>query len=241
MDALIVALVAVPRPGCLSGVGDARPSWSVRQRRSPATILGWRDRGPMSRRFQVDAVGAAWLAAGIMFSCPVLAQELITTPDGRCVVSYGDRQPTVEEMKRALLGDDCIRTRGLRRDESAATSPTGATCPRGSSLALNIHFAFDSAVLTEEARRQLADVARVMGEFPTCRFVLEGHTDATGPEAYNLDLSNRRALAVEEHLMSLNVPPHVAAVGRGETTLLVPEEPNAGKNRRVEVLIDGDA
>ena len=37
-----------------------------------------------------------------------------------------------------------------------------------------------------------------MGEFPTCRFMLEGHTDAYGPDAYNLDLSNRRAKAVEE-------------------------------------------
>ena len=195
----------------------------------------------MSGRFQVYAGCVTGLASAIMFGWAVMAQETIITPDGRCVVSYGDRQPTVEEMKHALeLGPNCLRTRGLRRETSPAGTP--GTCPRGSSLALNIHFEFDSAALTEDARHQLEQVAQVMGEFPTCRFMLEGHTDAYGPDAYNLDLSNRRALAVEEHLATLNVQAQrLVAVGLGKTRPLRPDAPFAGENRRVEIMIDGNA
>jgi outer membrane protein OmpA-like peptidoglycan-associated protein len=193
----------------------------------------------MSERSHVNAIRLACLASAVVFGSPVLAQEMIVTPDQRCVVSYGDRQPTVEEMKHALeLGENCFKTRGLRREDSAVG--TGATCPRGSSLALNIHFEFDSAVLTENARRQLAEVAQVLDEFPTCRFTLEGHTDAYGPDAYNLDLSNRRAKAVEDHLTALRIQAQrLAAVGLGETRPLVADA-YAAENRRVEIMIDGN-
>jgi outer membrane protein OmpA-like peptidoglycan-associated protein len=195
----------------------------------------------MSGKFQVCAGCVTGLASAIMFGWAVMAQETIITPDGRCVVSYGDRQPTVEEMKHALeLGENCFRTRGLRREPSPVA--TEGACPRGSSLALNIHFQFDSAVLTEEARRQLQQVAEVMGEFPTCRFMLEGHTDAYGPDSYNLDLSNRRALAVEEHLTRLRIQAQrLVAVGLGKTRPLRPDAPYADENRRVEIMIDGNA
>jgi outer membrane protein OmpA-like peptidoglycan-associated protein len=195
----------------------------------------------MSGKFQVWAGCVTGLASAIMFGWAVMAQETIITPDGRCVVSYGDRQPTVEEMKHALeLGENCFRTRGLRREPNPVA--TEGACPRGSSLALNIHFQFDSAALTEEARRQLQQVAEVMGEFPTCRFMLEGHTDAYGPDAYNLDLSNRRALAVEEHLTRLRIQAQrLVAVGLGKTRPLRPDAPYADENRRVEIMIDGNA
>jgi outer membrane protein OmpA-like peptidoglycan-associated protein len=195
----------------------------------------------MSGRLQVYASCATCLAGAIIWGAMAMAQETIIAPDGRCVVSYGDRQPTADEMKHALeLGENCLRTRGLRRETSAAGSD--ASCPRGSSLALNVRFEFDSAVLTEDARRQLAEVAQVIGEFPTCRFMLEGHTDAHGPDAYNLDLSNRRAQAVEEHLTSLKVEAQrLNAVGLGKARPLLPDAPYAGENRRVEIMIDGNA
>jgi outer membrane protein OmpA-like peptidoglycan-associated protein len=193
----------------------------------------------MSRRSHVNATSAACLASAIVFACPVLAQDVIMTPDQRCVVSYGDREPTVEEMKHALeLGENCFKTRGLRRQDSAVG--TGASCPQGSSLALNIHFEFDSDVLTEDARRQLDQVAQVIDEFPTCRFTLEGHTDAHGPDAYNLDLSNRRAKAVGDHLARLRIQAQrLAAVGLGETRPLLADA-YAAENRRVEIMIGGN-
>jgi outer membrane protein OmpA-like peptidoglycan-associated protein len=195
----------------------------------------------MSGKSQVYVIWAACLAGAIICGSTAMAQETIIAPDGRCVVSYGDRQPTVEEMKHALeLGENCLRTRGLRRESSTASSD--AACPRGSSLALNIRFAFDSAELTQDARRQLAEVAQVMGEFPTCRFMLEGHTDAYGPDAYNLDLSDRRAKAVEDYLAGLQVQAQrLVAVGLGKTRPLLPDAPFAGENRRVEIMIDGSA
>jgi OOP family OmpA-OmpF porin len=195
----------------------------------------------MSGRLRVYAGCAAGLAGMIFLGSAATAQETIIAPDGRCVVSYGDRQPTADEMKQALeLGENCLRTRGLRREST--TQDERMSCPRGSSLALNIRFEFDSAVLTDDARRQLEEVAEVMGEFPTCRFMLEGHTDAYGPDAYNLSLSDRRAKAVEERLTSLHVQPQrLDAVGLGKTRPLLPEAPYAGENRRVEIMIEGNS
>lgn len=177
-------------------------------------------------------IGAA-LPAG-----PATTQEAVVSPQGRCVV-MGER-PTREELPRALqLGDDCLESgalepgdKGLHRVEDE--------CPQGSSLALNILFQFDSDALTIDAQRLLQTVATVMTDFPTCRFLLEGHTDATDPEEYHLDLSNRRAQAVEEHLRALKVEPErLSAVGYGETQLLFPEGPLTSDNRRVEIAIRG--
>lgn len=76
---------------------------------------------------------------------------------------------------------------------------------------------------------------------PDLYLVLEGHTDDSGPEAYNLDLSGRRSLAVREVLCNeLHVSPDrvkVTALGSAD-----PDEPNssdAGRahNRRVEIRV----
>ena len=66
---------------------------------------------------------------------------------------------------------------------------------------------------------------------------LEGHTDATGPDGYNLRLSQRRAEAVVTYLVRRGVAaPRLRAAGFGETRLLPAFAPADDRQRRVEIV-----
>ncbi len=66
-------------------------------------------------------------------------------------------------------------------------------------------FDFDKADLREDARTTLAADADWLKRYPSVQFVLEGHCDDRGTEAYNLALGERRANAAKEYLASLGV------------------------------------
>jgi len=68
-------------------------------------------------------------------------------------------------------------------------------------------------------------------------FVIEGHTDAKGTEAYNLDLSNRRAQSVANYLVSQGVSTdRLESKGLGFNQLYYPQRPEAPENRRVRII-----
>ncbi len=60
----------------------------------------------------------------------------------------------------------------------------------------NVLFDIDSATLKPGARTALDDAAQVFKDFPKTDIVVQGHTDATGTEVYNQELSERRAQSV---------------------------------------------
>ena len=185
------------------------------------------------------------MAAAALLAWPAQAEEVRKSADGGCVVSFGDERPTLSQLRNVFeVGPSCLEEEDLERIAEKIDRGLGIrrVCPQGSALALSVQFEFDSAALTAEAQSRLRDVATVIREHATCDFLLEGHTDAAGDEGYNLGLSDRRARAVADYLASLDVDPrHLTAVGRGEASPLVPEDPYAGANRRVEVAITGDA
>ena len=105
------------------------------------------------------------------------------------------------------------------------------------SLSLPVPFAFDSADLLPDARLQLDAVAEGIQMLPPDRrIVIEGHTDAVGPAAYNHTLSERRAEAVRHYLMLNHGIPaqRLTTVGFGKAAPLDQFRPQAGINRRVQ-------
>ena len=70
------------------------------------------------------------------------------------------------------------------------------------------------------------------------RFLIVGHTDATGNREYNLKLSQQRADAIREALINPFgiAPSRIEAVGLGEEQLLRPANPEASENRRVQLI-----
>lgn len=104
---------------------------------------------------------------------------------------------------------------------------------------LRVNFDYNSARLTPAARTNLDEFARALKD-PTlagARFLVEGHTDGAGSDAFNLDLSMRRASAVVDYLAHSGVPnARLEAMGYGKQKPLVPD-PMASENRRVETRL----
>lgn len=110
----------------------------------------------------------------------------------------------------------------------------------GPRVALNILFEFDKDTLTSRAKITLDILGQAMTspELAGSVFRLEGHTDAVGTYAYNMDLSRRRAHSVQRYLMnSFNIPSsQLLPAGYGESRSLPNIDPEDGRNRRVEVV-----
>jgi len=96
-------------------------------------------------------------------------------------------------------------------------------------------FDFDSYNVTPQTKTNLAELAKTLNKYPDTNILIEGHTDATGEASYNMNLSQKRALAVSEYLKQQAV-----AAGRLTTKGYGEEQPvsvNDNENRRVEVAI----
>jgi outer membrane protein OmpA-like peptidoglycan-associated protein len=113
-------------------------------------------------------------------------------------------------------------------------------------LPADILFDFDKAEIEPQAAEALAQVAAVLRERPG-QVRIEGHTDATGSEAYNLVLSQQRAKSVSRWLAEheqIDVS-ELEVVGLGESDPAAPNRLEEGsdnpegrrKNRRVEIVI----
>ena len=101
-------------------------------------------------------------------------------------------------------------------------------------------FDYDSDVLREAARKNLATLAASLEKYPNTDLMIVGHTDATGPDTYNMTLSERRAAAASNYLAAQGVArSRLRSTGRGETEPVVSNDTEADrqKNRRVEVAI----
>ena len=123
-------------------------------------------------------------------------------------------------------------TRGLRVEATAPPPATG--------VQFKVQFAFGSAELTDEARSVLNELGTALNseQLTPFRFRITGHTDAVGENRFNLSLSEQRARAVERYL-SANFgisQSRLESVGLGESMLLVPDNPSADANRRVEIM-----
>ena len=104
---------------------------------------------------------------------------------------------------------------------------------------MQVNFEYNSDVLTPEARETLAEFAKGLNDprLEIATFDVEGHTDAYGGDAFNMDLSNRRAAVVSETLASLGVnPSRITAHGAGESKPIA-ADPYDPMNRRVNARI----
>ena len=102
-------------------------------------------------------------------------------------------------------------------------------------------FAFDSAALNNTDKAYLNKAAeKIKAEKPS-KVLVKGYADTTGPAAYNLNLSQRRANAVADYLVNKGVcPKKITAKGYGSTTAFDAKSTAAGRaqNRRAEIVID---
>ena len=116
---------------------------------------------------------------------------------------------------------------------------------RRRAIDLTVPFGVDSAKIGPRAKVQLDVLGRALlrKELEGMRFRIAGHTDASGPAAYNRNLSRRRAQAVRDYLVGRHGidPARLDPVGYGEERLKDPFAPKSPVNRRVEIIALGKA
>jgi outer membrane protein OmpA-like peptidoglycan-associated protein len=120
----------------------------------------------------------------------------------------------------------------------APATPPGAAEPPPS-LSLAIQFELNSARVRPESGALLGNLVAALQspELKGNRFLIEGHTDASGNAAQNQRLSQERAEEVRLYLVALGVhPSRLRAVGKGSSDLADPLNPLAANNRRVRVV-----
>jgi outer membrane protein OmpA-like peptidoglycan-associated protein len=131
------------------------------------------------------------------------------------------------------------------RDLRARTQGTDVQVVReGDNLLLNIPsgitFAYNSATVQPQFQRTLDQVADTLAQYNQTYIDVYGFTDSTGSDAYNQQLSERRATAVADYLASRGVQPaRIGTRGFGESNPIASNETEAGRaaNRRVEIKI----
>src|SRR5690606_32523088 len=129
----------------------------------------------------------------------------------------------------------------VRQLEAQLREIEGQQTERGLLVTLgDVLFAFNKAELTAQAGPRLDKLASFLRQFPDRRLLIEGYTDSVGGDAYNLDLSQRRAQAVQSALVQRGVDPsRITTRGYGKAHPVADNGSPEGRamNRRVEIVI----
>jgi outer membrane protein OmpA-like peptidoglycan-associated protein len=190
-------------------------------------------------------IATALLAASLSFA-PVLAQQPQDAGDIAKALAPKTKvqtrgltvDPKAAQERQFLNG---LRTRGVARsitvEERAKVYEIAQEKP---AVDLEVTFEYNSAIVGAKAKEELTKLGVALRD-PRLKdqvVLIAGHTDAKGADAYNQDLSEKRADAVKQFLVStFSVPvENLVAVGYGKERPKNASSPYAPENRRVQVV-----
>src|SRR5687767_7352445 len=150
--------------------------------------------------------------------------------------SPADAAKAAEEQKFV----NQIRNRTTRSLSSGEREQIAEIAKEKPSIDLEITFDYNSANISQKALPAVAALGKALTnpDLKGTTFVLAGHTDATGGDTYNQELSERRADALKKYLMDKYglAPADLVTVGYGKTKLKNSGAPTAEENRRVQIV-----
>jgi outer membrane protein OmpA-like peptidoglycan-associated protein len=186
--------------------------------------------------------GAAYGAAGGAVAGAILGQIIGGDTEGTLVGAAAGA--AVGTAAGAGIGHMMDRQEADMR-QALAESEAAAVRREGDLLAItlkgDVTFDVNSDVIRPGLYSEIDRIAQIMIRYPQTAIQVEGHTDSTGSETYNQDLSERRAGNVRDLLINRGVQAHrLNVVGYGETRPVAANETPEGRrmNRRVEIRID---
>lgn len=216
------------------------------------------------------ALSLALLGGSLWLNSPAQAEEYMKR--GASVDDYQQALGRVLERKRGIVTarerqqratQQASRAPSARTKTAAGTATTTQTAsasqPAGidtgaysptadqdgdTSNGLSLYFGYDSAALTAAAQEELRKLGQALRapEFSNVYWLIEGHTDASGPADYNQRLSEARATSARRFLIEDAgiAPDQLITVGKGKTQLYDPARPTASINRRVRLRPIGE-
>jgi len=150
-------------------------------------------------------------------------------------------QAAREEAARAQAQTAALRAQLLKQlNEVLQTTDT----PRG--LVVNmadVLFETNKYALSQDAQLKLAKLSGIIQAHPGLNLAIEGYTDTTGTSDYNLKLSQQRADAVRDFLVTQGLPADtITSKGLGQADPVADNSTAAGRklNRRVEIIVSGE-
>lgn len=160
-------------------------------------------------------------------------------------VDFGSKEISVDDVVQNLdTGNPEKAAEGKAKEgwHGRAIRPSKSEKPKA--ISMEITFQINSYQLTADARKKLDVVGQAFNSdrLSEYRFVIEGHTDASGDDNYNLRLSRQRANEVKRYLTRYHKvdSDRLEAEGKGEYDLLLKDDPNNGRNRRVKIVNVGN-
>ena len=146
-----------------------------------------------------------------------------------------------QQRQEAIRQQEAMRARLLAQlNQVLQTRDT----PRGLVVSMpDVLFDSNKYALKPEARERLARISGIVLAYPDLKLQIEGYTDSIGSDDYNQTLSEKRAEAVRDYLVSSSVSMNnVAARGMGKADPVADNTTAAGRklNRRVEMIVSGD-
>jgi outer membrane protein OmpA-like peptidoglycan-associated protein len=133
-----------------------------------------------------------------------------------------------------------IRSRSARSLSTAEREQIADIAKAKPNIDLEINFEYNSAAVSQKSLASVQALGRALTspDLKGSTFVVAGHTDAAGSDAYNQDLSERRADSIKRYLVDKYSIPSVdlVTVGYGKSKLKDPSQPLAEVNRRVQVV-----
>ena len=201
------------------------------------------------------ALGCAMaLAAGTAFAnvTPNLQDasgKAVKDGSGACVVTQGQVLPECAGVKPAPAAP-------AKPAEPAAPAPTPAPAPKPAEPAkpaptavrqsiviqADALFDFDKSVVRPDGKRSIDEALAKIKGVDLEMVIATGHTDSIGTDRYNQRLSERRAAAVKEYLVSKGIASSkVTTIGKGESQPVATNKTAEGrqKNRRVDIEFKG--
>ncbi len=120
----------------------------------------------------------------------------------------------------------------------AAAAPAPQVVDR---LTIQLHFEFDKATIGPAGQAEMEKAVAFVKRYPGAKVSVAGHTDSTGTDEYNMELSRRRAAAVKDYLVQQGAADaqRITTLGYGETRPTASNATPEGRaqNRRAEILI----
>lgn len=162
----------------------------------------------------------------------------VPEPSAQALAAYDcwleQQEENIQPPDIASCKEQFEATVALMEEANAAA----ATALEDIVISADVLFDFDQDTIKPEAEPVLVDVAAILLDHPDAKVTVVGHTDNVGTEEYNLDLSERRAAAVDTFLEGKGVPvDQMIPSGAGMSQPVASNDTAEGRaqNRRVEI------
>ena len=163
---------------------------------------------------------------------------------GVCVLSSGINHPDC--MPKEAPKAAAPAAPGAPAAPAKPAAPAAKAAPASVKQAIVIQadalFDFDKSVVRPDGKKRIDEALAKLQGVDVEMVIATGHTDSVGTDAYNQKLSERRAAAVKDYLVSKGIPASkITTIGKGESQPVATNKTAEGrqKNRRVDIEFKG--